>query len=150
MITVTGGRFGEADGQEARQTFRVQAMDCPHLWEDPAKRAEIETQIRSLRPELVQSMIYGEFMPESAGMVFDMARVADAMAGRVAAWGQGRFKKAALDISAGGDEQVLGVCDVSVRRNTSSSFATAEASCPAKGMTGHGTGKDGWRARSAA
>ncbi len=39
---------------------------------------------------------------------------------------------------------------VSVRRNTSTDIATAEASCLAKGRTGHGTGKGGGRARSAA
>jgi len=93
------------------QTFRVQAMDCPHLWDDPAKRADLENQIQSLRPELVQSMIYGEFMPASAGMVFDMQRVALAMSGQPVRWGEGKYKKAALDISAGGDEQVLAVCD---------------------------------------
>ncbi len=42
-----------------------------------------------------------------------------------------------------------GTC-VSVRRNTSTDIATAEASCLAKGRTGHGTGKGGGRARSAA
>lgn len=92
-------------------TFKVSAMDCPHLWDDPAKRAELEEQIRHLRPELVQSMIYGEFMPESDGMVFDMQRVDEAMRGGLAKWGRGRFRKAALDISGGGDEQVLVIAD---------------------------------------
>lgn len=86
-------------------------MDCPHLWEDPLKRAELEDQIQRLRPELVQSMIYGEFMPESAGMVFDMARVEAAMSGAVDAVGEGKYRRAALDLSCGGDEQVLGVCE---------------------------------------
>ncbi len=92
-------------------THRVQAMDCPHLWADPLKRAELEDQIQRLRPELVQSMIYGEFMPESAGMVFDMARVEAAMSGAREAVGEGKYRRAALDLSCGGDEQVLGVCD---------------------------------------
>lgn len=93
------------------QTFQVRAMDCPHLWDDPAKRAEIEGQIASLRPELVQSMIYGEFMPAGAGQVFDMHAVAAAMAGNVPHVGAGQYRRAALDISAGGDEQVLALCD---------------------------------------
>ena len=93
------------------QTFQVRAMDCPHLWDDPAKRAEIEGQIVSLRPELVQSMIYGEFMPAGAGQVFDMHAVAAAMSGNVVTVGEGQYRRAALDISAGGDEQVLATCD---------------------------------------
>jgi hypothetical protein len=93
------------------QTFQVRAMDCPHLWDDPAKRAEIEGQIASLRPELVQSMIYGEFMPAGAGQVFDMHAVAAAMSGNVPLVGEGQYRRAALDISAGGDEQVLATCD---------------------------------------
>jgi hypothetical protein len=56
-------------------------------------------------------MIYGEFMPEGAGQVFDMGRVDDAMNGKVETVGLGRYRRAALDISAGGDEQVLAVCD---------------------------------------
>jgi hypothetical protein len=93
------------------QGFKVAASDCPHLWDSPEKRAELEEQITSLRPELVQSMIYGEFMPEGAGQVFDMGRVDDAMNGKVETVGLGRYRRAALDISAGGDEQVLAVCD---------------------------------------
>ncbi len=93
------------------ETFHVSAKDCPHLWDEPAKRAELEEQIRHLRPELVQSMIWGEFMSESDGMVFDMQRVDDAMGGLLARWGSGRYRRAALDISGGADEQVLMVAD---------------------------------------
>jgi hypothetical protein len=92
-------------------TFRASAMDCPHLWDDPAKRAELEEQITHLRPELVQSMIYAEFMPESDGMIFDMQRVSESMTGRLARWGEGRYRKAAFDTSGGGDEQLLAMCD---------------------------------------
>lgn len=93
------------------KTYQVKAMDCPHLWDDPVKRSEIESQIKHLRTELVQSMIYGEFMPAGAGQVFDMTCVDNAMSGGVPHVGKGQYRRAALDISAGGDEQVLAVCD---------------------------------------
>lgn len=92
-------------------TFHVSAKDCPHLWKNPAKRAELEEQIIHLRPELVQSMVWGEFMSESSGMIFDMQRVDEAMGGMLPRWGGGRFRRAALDISGGTDEQVLMVAD---------------------------------------
>ncbi len=93
------------------ECFKVAASDCPHLWDAPEKRAELEAQMRTLRPELVQSMIYGEFMPEGAGQVFDMGRVDESMRGGFETVGAGRYRRAALDISAGGDEQVLAACD---------------------------------------
>lgn len=93
------------------KTFRVTAMDCPHLWDDPVKRAELDDQIKNLRTELVQSMIYGEFMPAGAGQLFDMACVAFAMTGDAPHVGSGQYRRAAYDNSAGGDEQVLAVCD---------------------------------------
>jgi hypothetical protein len=93
------------------KTFRVQAMDCPHLWDDPVKRAELECQIKSLRPELVQSMIYGDFMPMCAGQLFDMTCVDAAMSGDVPHVGAGQYCRAAYDNSGGGDEQVLAVSD---------------------------------------
>ncbi len=92
-------------------TFQVRAQDCPHLWDDPLKRAEIECQIRTLRPELVQSMVYGEFMPTGSGQVFDMEAVDACMGGSARAVGAGQYQRGALDSSAGGDEQVLACCD---------------------------------------
>lgn len=93
------------------ETYHVTWTDCPHLCDDPVKRAEIEGQIENLRPELVQSMIYGEFMPVGAGQVFDMVCVDTAMGGGVRHVGEGQYRRAALDVSAGGDEQVLAACD---------------------------------------
>lgn len=93
------------------KTFQVKWTDCPHLCDDPVKRAEIESQIKNLRSELVQSMLYGEFMPVGAGQVFDMMAVDACMTGLVKHFGVGQYKRAALDSSAGGDEQVLAACD---------------------------------------
>ncbi len=44
-------------------------------------------------------------------MLFDMQRVSAAMAGGVPVFGEGAYRRAALDISGGGDEQVLAVCE---------------------------------------
>lgn len=115
-LSSPGGAFGpfyDCFNKHAKwwKTFAVRAQDCPHLWDDPDKRAELERQITTLRPEFVQSMIFGEFMPEGAGMLFDMQRVSAAMSGELPVSGAGTYRRAALDISGGGDEQVLMVCD---------------------------------------
>ena len=53
-------------------------------------------------------------------------------------------------VQLGFDGTFVNVINVSVRRIPSTNFATAEASCPAKGRTGYGTGKESGHARSAA
>ncbi len=93
------------------QGFRVPASDCPHLWSDPVKRADLEHQIHNLRPELVQSMIYADFVSAGQGHLFDMVCVDAAMHGDVAHVGRGQYAHAGFDNSGGGDEQVLAVSD---------------------------------------
>jgi len=93
------------------ETFHVRAMDCPHLWDNPVKRAEIEGQMQVLRPELVQSMIYGDFMPAGSGQLFDMHAVDACMSGEVQVVGEGQYRCAAYDGSGGSDEQVLAFID---------------------------------------
>lgn len=91
--------------------FTVPAMKCPHLWENPAKRAELEAQMGTLRPPLVQSMIYAEFPDSDELMLFDMAAVQRACEGKNPHWGKGYYRRAALDISLGGDAQTLWMCE---------------------------------------
>jgi len=80
------------------------------LWEDPVRRREIEEQIRSLPVPLVQSMVYGEFADSGEFQVFDMGAVAVAQSGVLPRWGRGT-RRAALDLSGGGDETCLYVRD---------------------------------------
>lgn len=96
---------------ERWEQFTVRAMDCPHLWENPAKRAELEAQMRTLRAPLIQSMIYAEFPDSGEMMLFDMKAVLRACEGQNAHWGKGFYRRAALDISMGGDAQTLWMCD---------------------------------------
>lgn len=110
---IAAGRFYECFNKDSKnwKGFRVQANDCPHLWDNPAKRAELEQQMIRMRPALVQSMIYGEFMTSGEGLVFDVERIQDAFSGRLPKWGKGHYRRGALDLSAGGDEIRLGMAD---------------------------------------
>ncbi len=87
-------------------TVHAAARDCPHLWEVPERRRELEEQREVLNPALVASMIDGDFATSGDGLVFDMAAVAAAMSGTLPRWGRGT-RRAAIDLSGGGDEQVL-------------------------------------------
>lgn len=92
------------------QTFHAAAWDCPHLWEDSARRREIEEQLESLPKPFTDSAIGGEFPDQADFQIFNMEKVEKAMAGILPRWGQGR-RRAALDVSGGGDEQVLFLSD---------------------------------------
>jgi len=93
--------------QKARyRCVHARAADYPHLWEDPVRRREIDEQIATLPLPLVQSMIYGDFADTGEYQVFDMAAVSLAMSGTVPRWGAGT-RRAALDLSSGGDETCL-------------------------------------------
>ena len=86
--------------------FHVDVRACPHLWDDPVKRREIEEQIATLPKPLVDSMIWGNFPDQEEYQVFNLADVNRAMSGTVPRWGRGT-RRAALDLSGGGDETVL-------------------------------------------
>ncbi len=80
---------------------------CPHLMEG-AKLAEIENQIKIWGKDhpLIKSMIFAEFPEQTSGnMVFNMANVEFAMSENIKQTGWDR--RAAVDFSGGGDEQVF-------------------------------------------
>lgn len=106
------GPFYDTFHAQARRYagFHASAQDCPHLWADPVRRRELEEQIETLPVPLVASMIYGEFSQSGEYMVFDMALVAIAQSGTVPRWGAG-VRRAALDLSGGGDETCLYIRD---------------------------------------
>lgn len=84
----------------------VSYTDCPHLLAEP-KISELRDQIQTfgLHDPLVQSMIFGEFSSGGEAMVFNMMDVDKAMSGLLPRVGHER--RAAVDVSGGGDEQVL-------------------------------------------
>lgn len=83
-------------------------VDCPHLYEDPVKHREISEfiQTRGDSDPLVQSLAFGEFSQSGEYMLFDMVKVAEAMSQLLPQWGRGE-RRAALDVSGGGDEAPL-------------------------------------------
>lgn len=95
------------------ETQTVDWTKCPHLHDDPVRRREIEEQLDTLRKELTDSMVWARFPDKGAGQVFDMAAVRRAMqkVGGPAWWGKGEYRRGGLDLSMGGDKQVLAVCD---------------------------------------
>jgi len=92
--------------------FHADARMCPHLWDDPSRRAELEEQLNSLPASLTDSMIWGNFSYHADGssLVMDPERVVRAMSGLNPRFGQGE-RRGAIDLSAGGDEQVFYVRD---------------------------------------
>ena len=106
------GYFYDAfHGQSGRwQRYHVSYTDCPHLYDNPARRREIEEQIGSLPDDLVQSMVYGNFGHGGENGLFDAHWIDQAMGATNPRWGRGTLR-AALDLSAGRDEQVLMIRD---------------------------------------
>lgn len=83
---------------------------CPHLYDDPMERKRIEKKIRVLgeNDPLVQSMFFAQWMRSGGYYLFpDAAKLKQAMRGENGKFGNER--RAALDTSDGGDEQVLGL-----------------------------------------
>lgn len=95
---------------KAYATFKVPASECPHLWEDPVRRAELEAQRLRLPAHLVASLIDAEFADSGDNLVFDGAAVNRAMSGIGAHLGAG-IRRAAMDLSAGGDGSPLYASD---------------------------------------
>lgn len=95
------------------ESMTVDWTRCPHLHDDPARRREIEEQLASLRKELTDSMVWAKFPDKGAGQVFDMAKARRCMqaVGGPARWGRGEYRRAGLDLSVGGDKEVLAVAD---------------------------------------
>ena len=84
---------------------RVAVEDCPHLWDHPRRRAELEALIRYYGEDsaYVESMVFGRFPKVGANAVFRMPDVDTAMGGLIAEYGAGTVR-AAVDLSGGGDE----------------------------------------------
>lgn len=82
---------------------------CPHLYENPVKRAQIETEIRvkGRQDPLIKSQYFAEFFKGGGFRVFDTNAISEAMSGKVPKYGTDRM--AGFDWSAGGDEQVLAI-----------------------------------------
>ena len=88
----------------------VNWTQCPHLYDDPVERKKIEKKIRVMgeNDPLIQSMFFANWMRAGGYYLFpDAGRIKVAMAGTNAKFGNER--RAALDTSDGGDEQVLGL-----------------------------------------
>lgn len=102
------GYFFDAFHSQAKR-FKskvVSYTECPHLTAFP-KINEIEEQIRTYgrNHPLVKSMVFAEFAESGENMVFNMMDIEAAMSGLIPSFGHER--RAAIDFSGGGDEQVL-------------------------------------------
>lgn len=86
------------------------AKDCPHLWDVPSVRAELEEQVRTYPKQLTDSMVWGEFSTGGDHELFDAAAVSRAMSGINPRWGRGKIR-VAIDLSAGGDGSPMYMCD---------------------------------------
>lgn len=88
------------------------ADKCPHLWDEPAARRDIEDRIKLFGVDhpLIKSSVFAEFADATEYPVFDAAAVEAAMSGINPRWGLGD-RGAGLDLSGGGDQQVLTVRD---------------------------------------
>ena len=88
------------------------ASSCDHLWADPVRRRELDEleAAKGRDNPLVMSSIYAEFSTAIAGGLFNMLRLDMCMGGQGPRYGRGE-RYGALDISGGGDEQVLFVRD---------------------------------------
>ena len=99
-------KFRNPDG--TYNLFHASYLDCPHLLEDPEKlrKLELEIEIRGETDAWVQSYAFGEFAQSGSNMVFNMFKVDQAMSGMIRQYDE-RTIRAAVDLSGGGDEQVL-------------------------------------------
>jgi hypothetical protein len=106
------GEFFDCFHAKKDRYMRVHASakDCPHLWESPAMRAELEDQIKCYPKHLVDSMIWGDFSTGGDHELFDGAALTRAMSGLNPKWGKG-IRRAAVDLSAGGDGSPMYICD---------------------------------------
>ena len=86
-------------------------QDCPHLCEG-FKLIEREQKIKELGEDhpLIQSWVFGKFYRAGAQYVFDRMTDVDFAMGGMVPHVRGE-RRAALEFSAGGDEQVFGVRD---------------------------------------
>lgn len=89
----------------------VSRVDCPHLWEEPTySKHQLKIEKLGMDDPLVLSMIFGRFFRRGGRFIFEaMQDVEWAMSGMVPKIDGAR--KAALDFSGGGDEQVFVVRD---------------------------------------
>lgn len=103
------GAFFRAFNEESElwSPIVVNWQMCPHLYEDPRKRAQIEAEIRvkGRQDPLIKSQYFAEFFTGGGYRVFDTNGIREAMSGRVPKIGSDRC--AGFDWSAGSDEQVL-------------------------------------------
>ena len=98
-------------------TYRRQVswMECPHLYGDPERKRIKEQLIEKYgeRHPFIRSTLFGEFARASdvtnAFTDADLERVKIAM--RRPLPGNPGIRRAALEVSGGGDEQVLMICD---------------------------------------
>jgi hypothetical protein len=105
---IPAGPFYDCFNSQAHRYKRlvVPYQQCPHLMAGH-KLGEIEDQIATFGREhpLVRSMVFAEFADDSSSSVFRGDDVEWAMSGNGKTWGGER--RAALDLSGGGDEQPL-------------------------------------------
>jgi len=98
----------QGDGEDY-WTYRKQVdwTECPHL-QRPDKRVIREQIIKKFGEQsaFVQSMIFGKFYRKGQNYVFDDLGPVRACMGNMGHWIKGK-RAAGLDLSAGGDEQVL-------------------------------------------
>lgn len=98
--------FKKKDG--TLNLFHATAYDCPHIVEDPQQWNQIQLQIdiRGEKDAWVQSSVFGEFAEAGHNMVFDLFKVDQSMSGTIRQYDESTLR-AAVDLSGGGDEQVL-------------------------------------------
>lgn len=87
----------------------IERGECPHfLGEKYVRTFDYLVRKYGIDSPFVQSMLFGKFFRAKERYVFDeFGRVQEAMGGTHAVWGFGRA--CAMEFSAGGDEQVIGV-----------------------------------------
>lgn len=97
-------RFRNPDTGELN-IVNVSYKDCPHLLQNEQKLRQIQEDIRDFKrnSSWVRSSIFGEFAQSGENMVFDLEKVDQAMSGMISHYDV-QTKRAAIDLSGGGDE----------------------------------------------
>jgi len=102
----------EKKGEGMWQLYEIGWNDCPHLLTG-RKRAMREDLIKRYGQNhpLVQSMIFGKFYQKGGFFIFKNRDVDTAMSGSLSHIITNMARKAAVELSGGGDEVVFGVRD---------------------------------------